>query len=641
MRLLELNIKNFKGINNLHIDVNGTNLDIYGSNGTGKTSIADAFTWLLTGKASNDINNFSPKPRNEQGNDIHNLNTSVEGIFINDGYRLSLERVLTENWTQKRGSVDKIFSGNKTEYYINSVPVLEKEYIQKVEEMIPIKIIKILSSPIYFSQNLHWEERRKILLDILGNIDDMDIIKSNNELEKLTSVIQGIGIDDYVKMAKNRMALINNALKEIPARIDEATKQIVISDVSVEEKTLILEKLNLQKNNIESEIRDIRDGIKSKELSADYSDINTKLRVAENELKAILIENPNIPDEIIAGKDYHAECIAEAQESMKDAKRGIDRTQQKIEHLEEEYTKEKNILYDGDELCALCGQNLPAEQIAQSESNFNSHKSQRLESLKELIENQKQELSVYENKYSKLTQNIYEHQKSLSDITNQIVELKAAKQQEIAEKSREKQKQINELKELLSAIQIKMQNEESFIEAEIASDTQLLNAITKSIDDIKIDILTLKNNIKIKARINDLEQEENKLAQEYEALQQNIYLCELFVKTKVNLLTDSINNKFQTVSFKLFNVQVNGGISECCEVMCKTNNGLQEWNNANNAAKINAGIEIIDSLAKHFGYELPIFIDNAESVTNIISTDIQLIRLIVFDKDKILRFERI
>ena len=106
--------------------------------------------------------------------------------------------------------------------------------------------------------------------------------------------------------------------------------------------------------------------------------------------------------------------------------------------------------------------------------------------------------------------------------------------------------------------------------------------------------------------------------------------------TKVDMLTDRINSKFKYARFKLFEPQINGGLQECCET---TFEGVPYSTGLNNAARINVGLDIINTLSKHYGLHAPIFIDNAESVTKFIDTDSQIVSLIVSEQDKKLRVE--
>lgn len=136
-------------------------------------------------------------------------------------------------------------------------------------------------------------------------------------------------------------------------------------------------------------------------------------------------------------------------------------------------------------------------------------------------------------------------------------------------------------------------------------------------------------------RIEELKAEERKLAAEYEDLERQLYLTEEFVRTKVRMLEDKINSKFRMARFKLFDVLVNGGIEECCET---TFQGVP-YSNLNNGARLNIGLDIINTLAEHYGFAPVVFIDNAESVTDILPTKGQQIRLIVSAADKKLRIE--
>ena len=141
-------------------------------------------------------------------------------------------------------------------------------------------------------------------------------------------------------------------------------------------------------------------------------------------------------------------------------------------------------------------------------------------------------------------------------------------------------------------------------------------------------------NEKIDERIKELEEQEKELAKAYEEQQRIIYLCEEYTKAYVDLVSDKINDSFDLVKFKLFENQINGGITETCEA---TFEGVP-YSDLNNAAKINAGLDVINSLSDKLDLKVPIFIDNAESVNELIKTDTQLVRLVV-SKDKELKIE--
>jgi len=129
--------------------------------------------------------------------------------------------------------------------------------------------------------------------------------------------------------------------------------------------------------------------------------------------------------------------------------------------------------------------------------------------------------------------------------------------------------------------------------------------------------------------------EERRLAAEYERLERELYLTEEFIRAKVRLLTDRINSRFRLARFKLFDIQVNGAVEECCETVV---DGIP-WRSLNHGARLNVGLDIAETLGGHYDLRAPIWIDNREAVTRLISVRAQLISLVVSEPDKNLRVE--
>ena len=82
---------------------------------------------------------------------------------------------------------------------------------------------------------------------------------------------------------------------------------------------------------------------------------------------------------------------------------------------------------------------------------------------------------------------------------------------------------------------------------------------------------------------------------------------------------------FKFVKFRMFNQLINGGTEPTCETLVS---GVP-YSSANNAGKINAGIDIINTFSKFYGIFAPIWVDNAESVNSIENTWSQIIKLYV------------
>ena len=284
MKLIKLTLTNFKGIKSFEFEPGGENASVYGTNGSGKTSLFDALTWLLFDKGSDWGLNFSPKTQNKDGGEVHNLNNRVDGIFcLDDGRLITFSKDQSENWVKKRGGASESLSGNITEYYIDGVPVKKGEYNERIEEICPVSMGQILTQPLYFSDMLDWTRRREILLDVCKDVSEFDVINSNSLLTEITRFLlipgtdgQFYTVDECQKVFESKGKDIKRRLEEIPARIDEASRALIDSDenaIEVLNGTLELlqsdlnealnEKAAFNENSVESELRRKAADIKS------------------------------------------------------------------------------------------------------------------------------------------------------------------------------------------------------------------------------------------------------------------------------------------------------------------------------------------------------------------------------------------
>lgn len=276
MKLTELQLENFQGIRSLYVKPNGLNISLYGTNGSGKTTVFNALTWLLFDKASTGEKGYSPKTKDADGNDVHNVNNAVHGTFtLDDGLILTLRKELHEKWTKKRGSDTEEYSGNETLYYIDGVPVQKAAYDKRIADICDPQKAMMLTQTAYFPEMLSWQDRRQILLDICGDITDMDVLHSSAELQDLEAFLQKPGtigqyytVDEYRQIATAGKKKLNDELKTLPARIDEAMK--AIPETSAESADSINSQLGyLRKRAAE---------ISSSLATAGASDIETRAR---------------------------------------------------------------------------------------------------------------------------------------------------------------------------------------------------------------------------------------------------------------------------------------------------------------------------------------------------------------------------
>ena len=182
IKLNKLRIQNFKGIKEFTLDANGSNVEIFGDNATGKTTIMDSFLWLLFNKDSMGKSNFDVIPQDSNGNNIHRLDTVVEAELDINGAITMIKKQLSEKWVKKRDAIEQTLEGTNTSYWIDEVPTKAREYSSKINDIIDEELFQMITDPLFFNNKLHWEERRKILVDISGGVTDEEITSKDDIL---------------------------------------------------------------------------------------------------------------------------------------------------------------------------------------------------------------------------------------------------------------------------------------------------------------------------------------------------------------------------------------------------------------------------------------------------------------------------
>ena len=631
IKINKLLLNNFKGIKSLEINADGANLKIYGDNATGKTTVFDAFTWLLFGKDSLGRSDFGIKTQDENGNTIHNLEHSVECELAIDNSILTLKKIYAEKWTKKRGSAEAEFSGHETKYFINEVPSTKKEYEQKIAMYIDENLFKTITNPLYFNEHLKWQDRRAILLSLCsGDMSDSDILARSPEFSPLANELQGRTVAEYSKIIKGKQTAINDELKAIPQRINEATLAMpqIVADVCEAEKIsleLEIEKLNEEIMAIKNGVSDDTEllALKQKKRETEYkfcdlSDVQTELHTKKSELEKINF------------------AILETERNIKRYFNLAEQCEHDAENLRQQWHKINEKQYSESEVCIVCGQPLPAEQIAEAKARFNTSRAEMLEEITEKGKQAKADkekyIALHDDLANKLVE-CQELQKKCEVEVNRIEALFAERKSRFEE---EKAVELEKINSRIAELEKTAQNSKDDIGSKIYPIQTQINEKRARISDLDLCIANRQLAEKQKQRIEELSAEEKRLASEYGELDKMAFLIDKFTKFKVDLLSEEINSHFKDVKFKLFEEQINMGISECCEA---TVNGVP-YSDLNNAARINAGLDIINTLCAINDKTAPVIIDNAESVTNILPTESQMICLIVSADDDALRVEK-
>lgn len=671
--LKKLKLTNFKGIRDLTIDFDSRITNIYGDNGTGKTTIFDAWLWLLFGKDSTDRDdtNFQIKTI-ERDRVIDKIEHTVEADIVADGKEYNIVRTLREVWRKPRGKENSEFSGNETIYFWNGVPKKASEFKASIATLIDEGVFKLLTNTSYFNGK-KWQDRRSILTEMAGAITKESIAGTNpNFLKLLEELKQYKTLEEFRKSINASKNKIKAELDLIPARIDEAN--LVLRDIPD------FANLRIERESIQQELIKI-DAIISKDRDA-FKDLNNLIVSKQSEVYALQHEIEKRKNEIktamFANRTDRETKIAE----LKNRKRIIDsalanlsprilsiessikRLTEELQRLRAAWTKineqqfqPKELVFDeADCACPVCKRRYDEQIIFKTQSQraqeFEQEEQQRLNQFNQLKAQQ-----IAENtSQGKLTKQSLDEQQAFLIQANKereeaIQDLAAfnekIQQLEIEHTSLSNSENQDYLMLVENDSEIKSHNLNiSVIESEIealqhskvspskdySADKKIYQSQLEEIDSKLGQEKIIQQS---RDRIKELNSKERQLSSDLALLEQQEFHIEQFQKLEMDIVEKNVNQFFSLVKFRMFDTTNDGNEFPACITLV---DGVP-FPDANNASKINAGLDIINSLSKFYGVVAPVFIDNAESVTELIDSEAQIIRLVVSEPDKKLRIE--
>ena len=635
MKLTKLELLNFKGLKSFTINLNG-DVVIRGDNATGKTTVFDSVCWLLFGKDNLDRADFEIKTL-DGGEPIHKVNHEVTGTFtLDEGGTVELKRVYREKYSSPRGG-DITLTGHTTDYFVDGVPKKEKEYKEMVSSLVDESIFKLITNPLYFNETYSWQNRRKLLLEMCGDISDEDVIASHDELRRLAELLEGRTVDDHRKVVAAKKTAINKELDMIPVRIDEAMRNK--PEITSDKAKLIrdIETLSDGIDEVEKQKAIIQNGFSSTEKESKIRDINRQL---EGQSSKVLSDYHKQKQRL---RDEYEASLTKLKMVEVDRDRCADRRDELNKEIERESKRIITLQSEFDtfnaqqfnkESCPTCGQALPADKQAVLEVEFNTSKSKKLEEWKGLIESAVKLKANYEEQQEIMVSKIDSLTTEASQY-NDAYNVKFKEYEAYSEPNLEDDPVYADLKAQLFLLEI---------DDEPGADTEELTKLDEELSSMKAkkaELETELNKFKliddINHRIFELENQQQKLVAEKNALDEASFLMDEFIKAKVNMLEESINARFKLARFKMFNVMLNGNVEECCETTYK---GVP-YRSMNNAARINVGLDIINALTSYYKVNAPVFIDNAEAVTEFVPVNSQTIKLIVDESKPQLTVEEV
>lgn len=651
MKLLKLKLENFKGVREFSLDADGKNVAVYGSNGTGKSTLFDAFTWCLFGKNSKDEKDFGIKTRNAMGDEIPKMEHAVEMTVENKGRTMVLRREYKERWRKARGTDRAVYDGNTTDFYFGPVgEVLTKvpgrRYQEIVSSMIPEQLFKLLTDPLFFNEKLSWKERRSILTKVCGEVSDADVAAADPALAEVTAMAAGRSIDETRQALRQTIKKTSDARAECEPRSDECRKAMKPLTAEEHEKAAAVDHLEKVLSDLQAQKASILAAGAQARLQSQKLSVENKIRELEAKREeAYRTEVNEIQERLDAEQRTGTMLERKADDLMYKASKvkvEINHAEEQLQDLRKSWDDEYGIQFEGGEIttiCPTCGQTMPEEKLQEArewmereEAAFNTQKAAKLKQINECGK--------------KLTEQKQKLTEELKDLTNQAAALDPQLE--------ESRKMVKAIQAKLTALEIPpagntevaLRNSLEKIEDQLAAGRpsheaeDLDKEIWKANEQLKA-AQQIRNyedvNQKIQARIGELLHQGRELAQKQTDLERKLYLCDRFLRKKAEMVNALAAKKFKYVRFVMFKPNIsNDGIEECCEASFQ---GVP-YKDLNTGFRVNAGLDVINTLIDVYGEDAPIFFDNAESVTKLIPTKAQMIRLVVSEKDKTLRVEK-
>lgn len=633
--------KHFKGLENFELLLNGSSAVVSGRNGLGKTTLADGLQWLFFGKDCKGAK-LNPKPRDEQNQELLGLEPMVEAEMIIDGKVTILKRIQEEKWTAKKGELEKTRSSDSTRYFIDSVPIKEKDWKSYLEKLGGEQTLQMLSNSSFF-MSLNWKERREWLIS-LTDLTDEQIIKEDDELKEINEFIGDHSIDEMKKILKGQKSDIKSDIEGMPARIQEVTD--MKAQLGLAEDKAVLEKSIADMNSMISEkeawLVDAKAGMvnhelnelkqKQADLRAKLVDEKTKFQTNVFAATSKLQEDFNSQQALVNSLRSDVSSLEAKEYRMQEA------LKEKQEFLQEHLAKYKEIkALEFDEhqtTCPTCGQELPEEEIEELRAKFNKNKAEQMEKNVGIghpinldAKKLKVEIPAIQKELNEKRTQLKASDSRLDEINNDLIFQK--NKQGIFEESQIYRDIIAENTKLETAMERAASKDKNAevdkLSAEIQADKQILAGLNQELQ--KFDMVKTYDD-----RLAKLKAEDKDLKNQNQVVEKQQWLIEEFTRRKVKRIEESINELFSIVKWKLFDVQKNEGIKEMCEA---TYNGIEYSSGLNNGARINCDLDIIRTLSREIGISMPVFVDNAESVNEIKTIESQMIELQVTEDEKL------
>lgn len=639
-----LTLTNWRGERSRTTQFDPISTTISGGNGLGKSRHFDAFMWLLFGKDKEDRKDFNIKTVVD-GQPLMKTECEVIGVLNVDGEEITLRRAFVEDWVKPRGQVKQVFKGNKTECYWNDTPVSITEYQKRVNAIIDDSVFKMVTNPLFFV-SMPWKNQREQLFQLAGTVTDQEIANSKPEFSALLDKISGKSFSDFKSELAARKKRLKADLAEIQPRIDQTQRLMPeMTDFATLEEEVArieaeIEKVDKAMNDATERVRQQYEAVQERQskINALKSQRQQVLFDAQSKAKEEAFNANSNRRELqerinVVKREIHGYVQDEnsANTQLEKLHEQIQDLTSKSDTLRSEWYKENEVQFNGETTCRCCGQELPESMKEEAREHFNKHKQGILEEITSKGKVYKAEIECANKSISEVEQ---DKNNAISGAKVKEEELHALEEQ-LATLSEVKQVEIipDNIKEYLDLAQ-----QIADLEATLEVGTEKVDTseyqerkkeLSRNRDEVKAKLADRERIEQFKKQIADLEAKGKDLAQQIADAEREEYTVQQFTKAKIDECEKRINGLFTMVTFRLFEYTIEDANKENpVETCIPLVNGVP-FTVANTAGQVNAGLDIINALCNFYGITAPIFIDNRESVNQIIYTQSQVINLVV------------
>lgn len=663
VKLLRMTLRNFKGIKDLTVEF-GEVTDVCGANATGKSTINDAFTWVLFGKDAqgNSDTKFGIKTVGPDGKPYDKLEHEVTAVLDVNGECIELRRALVEDWVKPRGSAEVTLKGNHTEYFCNGVEIKAGAYKEKVDSIVEEQLFKLITNPSFFA-GLDWSTQRDILLRIAGGVTYEEVAADRADFITILTQLSGKDVATFKQEIAYRKKKIQEGLDKIPVEINAIAS---VTPEAPDYEALDIEKARLisELEVVETTITDIAKATRQHYESAqgkrkDINDLRTKQQdvlfaAKQAAQKGVFEKNAKgnaARNNYDSTKRELNSYIATSDGELNNIRRSIANNNTAIENLKVKVDTKRDEWYKRNEdtyTASSEGLTCPIYKTLCSDASILKLNTEAKAKAKQAFEEAKEkDLERISKEGSELNGQIEALEKRAVELTKELEDRTAEVETKKSEYNKAlellaKEIEANPVIDASTAANVKGEDlpEWKALEGQISSLSETIKelpaadnselttkkrSLTNDLDEVKRKLSlrsVIENNTK---KIAELSGREKELAQQKADLEKQEFTIDELNKARMDEVERRVNQKFQLVRFRMFEPQLNGGEKPDCVAMV---DGVR-FTDLNNAGKINAGLDIINTLCLFHEISAPIFVDNAEGVNQLFPVGSQLVKLIV------------